>query len=222
MSILNELFTAFAAYGPYGMLAGLLVIVFFDAIVVPMGPELLAIAIYSTNMDIGWAAIIVLTVVAAQIGGTSFLYLVGKRPNLLPRYIRRVMVGYKSSLLIGDERIVFVNCFVPVLPFLGAFVAVSGWDFKKSIFMVALGGTIKYSFFLGLSSTFHYLFEKGIAQKISLLTVLGLLIISGVYAYRRRKLILPDKGKMDAKPAAGSSASGKPRVVEPVTNVRED
>lgn len=191
MSVLGDVFSAFAAYGPYGMLAGLFVIVFFDAIVVPMGPELLAIAIFTTNVDIVWGATIVATVIAAQVGGTSFLYLVGKRPDLLPRYIRRVMVGYRSSLIIPDERIVLLNCFVPVLPFLGAFVAVSDWDIRKSLAMVAVGGTIKYSLFLGLSSTFYSLFESGIAQKVSLLTVLGLLIASGLFAYRRRRLFLP-------------------------------
>ncbi len=211
MSILGDLFTAFASYGPYGMLAGLFVLVFFDAIVIPMGPELLAIAIYTTDLSFSWAVTIVATVLAAQMGGTTFLYLIGRRPNLVPRYIRRVMVGYKSALIIKDERIVFVNCFVPVLPFLGAFVAVSGWNLRKSLAMVALGGAIKYSLFLGLSRTFYNLFEQGIAQKVSLLTVLALLAISGAYAYGRRKVILRPAGakKKEAPEAQARTKSAE-------------
>ncbi len=187
MSILNEVFAAFASYGPAGMLLGLMLVVFVDAMVIPLGPELLAIAMFSTNIDPLWAVLIVGAVIVAQIAGTSFLYYVGRRPGLLPKYVKNVMIKYRSSLIINDERIIFVNCFVPILPFLGAFVAVSKWSYWKSMAFVALGGAVKYSLFLGLSGTFHYLFEKGIAQTISLLTVLALLVASGVYAVRKRK-----------------------------------
>lgn len=187
MSIFNEAFAAFASHGATGMLLGLMLVVFVDAIVIPLGPELLAIAIFSTDLNPGWAALIVGAVIVAQIAGTSFLYSIGRRPGLLPKYIKNVMIKYRSSLIISDERIIFVNCFVPILPFLGAFVAVSKWNYWKSMALVALGGAVKYSVFLSLSSTFHYLFEKGIAQTVSLLTVLALLVASGVYAFRKRK-----------------------------------
>lgn len=195
MSILDQAFAAFASHGPSGMLLGLLLIVFVDAIVIPLGPELLAIAIFSTNLNAEWGALIVGTVITAQIGGTSFLYSIGRRPGLLPKYIKNVMIKYRSSLIISDERIVFVNCFVPILPFLGAFMAVSKWNYWKSMSLVALGGAIKYSVFLSLSSTFHYLFENGIAQTVSLLTVLALLVVSGVYAFKKRKAFERGVGK---------------------------
>jgi len=128
-----------------------------------------------------------------QVGGTTLLYLVGRHPTLLPDYVRRVMVKYRSSLLIKDEKIIFVNCFVPILPFLGAFVAVSNWNYTKAMSLVVLGGVLKYSVFLTMSRSFHYLFETGVAQAASLLTVLCLLVASGVYAFRRRKLLAPDR-----------------------------
>jgi membrane protein YqaA with SNARE-associated domain len=187
VSILGDMFAAFASYGPAWMLVGLFVVVFFDAIVVPVGPELLAIAIYSTNLDLAWALLIIATVTTAQVSGTSVLYLIGKHPRLLPKRIRDVMLQYRSFLVIKDERIIFVNCFVPILPFLGAFIAISNWDYKKSMLLVALGGAIKYSLFLSMSRTFHYLFAQGIAQKVSLLTVLGVLVASGLYAFYRRR-----------------------------------
>lgn len=187
MSLLDDAFQTLSSHEPEGMLVGLFLVVFFDAIVIPIGPELLAIAIYSTNLDAGWATAIVMTVASAQICGTSTLYLVGKHPRLLPKYMRNVMNRYRSTLVISDERIVFINCFVPILPFLGAFVAVSDWSYRKSMFYVALGGAIKYSVFLSMSRTFHYLFAEGVAQKVSLLTVLGLLVASGMYAFHRRR-----------------------------------
>lgn len=187
MSILGDVFAAFASYGPSWMLVGLFLVVFFDAIVVPLGPELLAIAIYSTNLDLAWAVLIIATVTTAQVSGTSLLYLVGRHPRLLPKRIRDMMLQYRAFLVIKDERVIFVNCFLPILPFLGAFIAISNWDYKKSMFLVALGGAIKYSLFLSMSRTFHYLFAQGIAQKVSLLTVLGVLVASGLYAFYRRR-----------------------------------
>lgn len=197
MSILGDVFAAFASYGPSWMLIGLFLVVFFDAIVVPVGPELLAIAIYSTNLDLAWAVLIIATVTTAQVSGTSLLYLVGRHPRLLPKRIRNVMLQYRAFLVIKDERVIFVNCFVPILPFLGAFIAISNWDYKKSMFLVALGGAIKYSLFLSMSRTFHYLFAQGIAQKVSLLTVLGVLVASGLYAfYRRRAFVRSERDRV--------------------------
>jgi len=194
LSILDQAFAAFSSYGPAGMLVGLLIVVFVDAIVIPLGPELLAIAMFSTNMDLGWAILIVAVVAIAQVGGTSFLYYVGKHTRLLPKYVKKMMIKYKSALFIKDEKIVFVNCFVPVLPFLGAFMAVSKWNYWKAMSFVVLGGVIKYSLYLGLSKSFHYLFASGIAQTVSLLTVLCLLVISGLYALKKRKAFAIGEG----------------------------
>jgi membrane protein YqaA with SNARE-associated domain len=190
VSILGDIFAAFATYDPGWMLVGLFIVVFFDAIVVPLGPELLAIAIYSTNLDLAWALLIIATVTTAQVSGTSLLYLIGRHPRLLPKRIRNVMLQYRAFLMIKNERVIFVNCFVPILPFLGAFIAISNWDYKKSMFLVAVGGAIKYSLFLSMSRTFHYLFAQGIAQKVSLLTVLGVLVASGLYAFYRRRVFV--------------------------------
>jgi membrane protein YqaA with SNARE-associated domain len=193
LSIFGQAFAAFSSFGPSGMLVGLLLVVFVDAIVIPLGPELLAIAIFSTNMELWWAIVIVAVVAIAQVGGTTLLYLVGKHTNLLPKFIKKVMIRYKSALFIKDEKIVFVNCFVPVLPFLGAFMAVSKWNYRKAMSFVVLGGVIKYSLFLGLSRSFHYLFASGIAQTVSLLTVLSLLVVSGLYAIKKRKAFVTDE-----------------------------
>lgn len=190
MNIFDQIWGAFASYGPPGMLVGLLVIVFLDAIVIPLGPELLAIAIFSIDMRLEWALPIVAVVAIGQVSGTTLLYLVGRHPTLLPHYVKKVMVRYRSSLIIKDEKIIFVNCFVPILPFLGAFVAVSKWNYGKAMSLVVLGGVLKYSLFLTLSRSFHYLFESGIAQAASLLTVLCLLVISGLYAFKKRKVLM--------------------------------
>ncbi len=194
MSILGDFMAALSALGPAGMLLGLFAVVWLDSIVIPLGPELLAIAVFATRYtDPFWGVMIVATVATAQVGGSTFLYQIGKHPRIMPAYVKNVMNRYRSGLLIRDERMVFVNCFVPALPFLGAFVAVAKWDYKKSMSYVLLGGAIKYSIFLGMSSTFHSLFDQGIAQRISLLAVFSLLVISAVYAYTRRKAFVGGK-----------------------------
>ncbi len=186
MSIIADVMSLLSAVGPAGMILGLLVVVFLDSIVVPIGPELLAIAIFATNVDLFWALLIVGTVALAQVLGSTVLYMIGRHPRIMPKYLKKVMDRYRSGLLIKDERMVLLNCFVPVLPFLGAFVAVAKWDYKKSMAFVVLGGAMKYSLFLGMSTTFHQLFEQGIAQRASLVAVLALLVVSGLYAYTKR------------------------------------
>lgn len=187
MNILADFMSALTAIGPAGMLLGLFAVVFIDSIVIPIGPELLAIAVFATNIDPFWALLIVGTVALAQVAGSTLLYLIGRHPTIMPAFLKRVMDRYRSGLLIRDERMVLLNCFVPVLPFLGAFVAVAKWNYRRSMSYVVVGGAIKYSLFLGMSSTFHQLFEEGIAQRVSLMAVLALLVVSGLYAYSKRK-----------------------------------
>ncbi len=189
MSIFADFMTMLSVVGPAGMLLGLLVVIFFDSMVIPVGPELLAIAIFSTNVDPVWGLLILIVVASGQVLGSSILYLVGRHPRIMPQYLKKVMNRYRSGLIIKDERMVFLNCFVPALPFLGAFVAVANWDYRKSMAYVAFGGVVKYSIFLALSGTFHQLFEQGIAQRISIMAVLALLVASGLYGYSRRRLI---------------------------------
>ncbi len=187
MNILADFMSALTAIGPAGMLLGLFAVVFLDSIVIPIGPELLAIAVFATNIDPFWALLIVGTVALAQVAGSTLLYLIGRHPTIMPGFLKKVMNRYRSGLLIRDERMVLLNCFVPVLPFLGAFVAVAKWNYRRSMSYVVVGGAIKYSLFLGMSSTFHQLFEEGIAQRVSLMAVLALLVVSGLYAYSKRK-----------------------------------
>jgi len=189
VSFFADLISGLAVIGPGAMLIGLFAVIFFDSMVVPVGPELLAIAIFMTNISPFWGLLIVAMVACGQILGSTILYLVGQHPRIMPQYVKKMMNRYRSGLLIKDERMVFLNCFVPVLPFLGAFVAVAGWDYRKSMTYVATGGALKYSLFLGLSGTFSQLFEQGIAQRVSIIAVLCLLVASGVYGYSRRRHI---------------------------------
>ncbi len=210
MDIIETVIAGFGTYGPEGMLLGLFLVVVADAMVIPLGPELLAIAIFSTSVTTAWGALIVGAVMIGQVAGTSFLYAIGRHPRIMPGRIKRLMERYRSSLLINDERIVFVNCFIPILPFLGAFVAVSKWSYRRAMSFVMLGGAIKYSLFLGLSGTFHYLFETGIAQKVSLLTVLALLVASAAYALRKRKALQVDEATIVEEGEPQSAISPRP------------
>ncbi len=194
MSVFADFMSFLEAIGPAAMLFGLFAIVFVDSIVIPIGPELLAIAVFATNIDLFWAVLIIGTVALGQVAGCTVLFLIGRHPKIMPAYLKNVMNKYRSGLLIRDERMVFLNCFVPVLPFLGAFVAVAKWDYRKSMSFVIFGGAIKYSLFLGMSSTFHTLFEQGIAQRISLMAVLALLVVSALYAYTKRKNFVGGSG----------------------------
>jgi len=194
--IIQGIFDFFHALGPWYSLLVLFIIVFLDAIVFPVGPELFAIVIFADNRTALWAAALLLVVASAQVGGTSFLYWLGKNmrsPKRMKGFsarIKKIMQNYQKFLFIRDERIILVNCFVPVLPFLGAFIAVSDWSYKRSMAYVAAGGALKYGVYLSLSVMFFSLFENGVAQKASLVAVLILLCISGAYAFLKRKKLL--------------------------------
>jgi membrane protein YqaA with SNARE-associated domain len=196
MGILQAIFDFFQVMGPYPALVALFIIVFLDAIVFPVGPEMIAIIIFSFNPTVPWAVAILLVVAVAQVGGTSVLYWLGKNlssPKKLTGFtgrIKKIMQNYQKFLFIKDERIVLVNCFVPILPFLGAFMAVSKWSYKKCMAFVVLGGTIKYTIFLSMSVAFYEIFKSGLAWKVSIVMVFIVLCISGAYAFVKRKKLL--------------------------------
>lgn len=186
--------TFFDIFSPMGLL-GWVICVFFlfyiDAIIFPTLPELFVVlffmAGYGTVPDIALWSVFVITIALAEIAGLTTLYLVVRRLTVPPK-ITNAVERYRRFLLCTDERMILLNRVAPILPFTGAFVAICNWSYKRSIFYLVLGGTLKYGLILAASSYFFLYFEKGTATDVTLVMVIVILVISLIAStYRKRK-----------------------------------
>lgn len=196
MSMYQPLYNFFLGFGPIGILVGLFVIVVLDAMLIPLGLEFLSVLAFTlypmfSFPPLLWAAGVILSITAGQVGGTLLLYHIGKHPKLLPRWIKKVMLRYQEILIIKGEKIVLLNCFVPLIPFLGAFIAVCRWGLRRSILFVILGGLTKFSLLIGMSIVFYQTFSVEWAQRVSLIAAICVIAISVVYSLRCRKKLFP-------------------------------
>jgi len=122
----------------------------------------------------------------AEIAGLSTLYFIIKRIKM-PRRIHSVIERYRDFLLCHDERMILINRVAPVLPFIGAFVAILKWSFRKSIIYTVIGGVIKYGLILIASQYFLTYFSSGTAQAVTLGMVFIFLGISFALSIIRRR-----------------------------------
>ncbi len=190
-SIGETFYGLFSPLGLVGWLACLFILFYVDAIIFPTLPELFVVlfymAGYGTMSDLALWSLFVLTIALAEILGLSTLYLVVRRVRVPPR-VAKAVERYRRFLLCSDERMILLNRVAPILPFTGAFVAICNWSYRRSIFYLVLGGTLKYGLILVASSYFLSYFEKGLAANFTLLMVLGIIGISLIVStYRKRK-----------------------------------
>jgi hypothetical protein len=90
-------------------------------------------------------------------------------------------------LIINDEKVLLLNRIAPVIPYTGAFIAMNEWDYKKSIFYIVLGASIKFTLLISLCGTFYILFEREIAQNATLVLIFITIAISFIYSYIKKK-----------------------------------
>ncbi len=186
--------TLYGTFSPLG-LAGWLLCVFLlfyiDAIIFPTLPELFVvlffIAGYGTLPDWALWSLFVATIAVAEVLGLTTLYLVVRRLRVPPK-IAAVVDRYRNFLLVRDERMILLNRVAPILPFTGAFVALSGWSYRRSIIYLLIGGALKYGSILAASSYFLTYFEKGLAADVTLVMVIVIMVLSFIMsAYRKRR-----------------------------------
>ena len=96
----------------------------------------------------------------------------------MPRWLERGMRAWTGFLLIRDERVILVNRIAPVVPFVGAFIATLGWDFRRSIAYVAVGGLTKYAVLLYLVFVIGVAYDVGTARSITLVLVVAVVALS--------------------------------------------
>ena len=119
--------------------------------------------------------------------GVFSLYYVVKHVRV-PQRIERLVHKYTKFLIFGDEKLLLLNRIAPMIPFAGAFIAISGWDPKKCALYVVIGCILKYGIIIWLSDIFYGFFGSGKSEIYMILMIAVVIAISAAISliYRRR------------------------------------
>jgi len=150
---------AFAFLGPGGILAAMFLIFLVDAAIFPALPEVFIVLFYQQLVDTWFwstapaAGSLLVLALAGDLCGNAGMYGIMKwfyARGKVPRILEKAMKKWTSFLAVRDERIILVNRIAPAVPFTGAFIAVCGWNLRRSLAYVLLGGVVKYVLLLVL------------------------------------------------------------------------
>ena len=191
------IYDLFHGLGPAVTLLALFLIFVIDAAIFPALPEIFAVIFFLANplpdgSALIWGLAVLCTAVLGELAGNTLLYVIVRnilvKKKKMPRFLERVMKRYMDFLVVKDEKIILVNRVAPVVPMVGAFMAVCEWSYRRSISYIFFGAVAKYGFLLLLVGFFGAVYEGETAQIIALVAVLAIIVISGLLslAYRRR------------------------------------
>lgn len=202
-SVANWLAALFAFLGPAGTLVALFLLFVIDAAVIPALPELAVVLSFlyrAPGTDpFPWAILLLAMAVVGELVGNLIMFLWVRRLVVdrghLPHILERAMKGWTQMLLIRDERLILLNRVAPVVPFVGAFIAVVGWSLSKSLTFIVLGAAAKYSLLLLLVGYLGVVYDPSTATTITVGAVIVLVAVSlGASLLLRRRLATPPKG----------------------------
>jgi hypothetical protein len=177
-------------FGIKGQLAILFIIFFVDSVLFPMLPEAFVVYFYnvlppfdtrfSDRTDLFLtAAVILLVVLAAELAANGLLFALMKwKMHRLPKRMTRAMNKWREFLLVKDERVVLLNRVVPVMPFTGAFIAVSPWQPRRAFGFLVLGGALKYGFLLLVVALAGLIFDPNQTWLLSFGLIGAVLVLS--------------------------------------------
>ena len=189
--------------GPGGLLVAIFLIFFVDAVVFPALPELFVVVFYFQLVDWGWlplaagGSLLALAILGDLMGNASLYAIVRwfDRRGRIPRRLASAMQRWTKFLVTSDERILLVNRVAPAVPFTGAFIAVCGWDLRKSLAFIAIGGAAKYALLLVIIAGLGVAFSPETARIVTLVAVVvlvGASVAAGQIRKRRLQGRRPD------------------------------
>jgi hypothetical protein len=164
--------------------AALALVFLLDGLGLPLMPEVAALLAFAQHPTLAWGALLLGLIVAMELAAALILYsIVGTMGA--PRWVRRLMAGYTTAMLVRDERLLLLNRIVPVLPVAGAFIAVNQWRPLRSFAFIALGSAAKYSLVFVLSGLAYAYFSGPWALAASLSFGALFLALSWTLSLRR-------------------------------------
>ncbi|TLZ59010.1 MAG: hypothetical protein E6K16_07720 [Methanobacteriota archaeon] len=173
-----------------------------DAAVIPTLPEVFVVGFFSLHSDFGippvlWAAALLGMALAGEATGNSLLYFAVNRALVrtgrMPKRIETLMRRWTNFLILHDERIILLNRVIPVVPFIGAFIAALKWSYPKSLAYILIGAAVKYSALLLLVGAIGVTYDPSIATWITLSLVVGLVVVSAIGSLVFRKRVARGK-----------------------------
>ncbi len=144
----QDILDLFADLGDIGMILAITLIIWLDGTAFPTVPEIWLVMIFGARADTFaggsflWGSTLVIVATFAGLAGNLTLYTLVKVAKL-PNWIQKKMRQYTQFLIVKDERLLILNRFAPIVPYTGAFVAVCGWDLRKSVFYLFASGLAK-------------------------------------------------------------------------------
>jgi hypothetical protein len=177
----DTLVDLFSGLGLFGGLVSIFLIFYFDAMIIPLLPEFFAVLFFLTDPTLQWGILVLLIAEIGEVLGNSTLYFVVKRIGV-PGFLKKSMNKWVNFLMLKDERLILSNRIAPTVPFVGAFIAVCEWDYKRSITYVAVGGLVKYTVLLSVVAAFDVAYPRDLAQTLTLIFVVAFVAVSLVVA----------------------------------------
>jgi len=186
MALGDIITNAFLFMGPAGVIIALYFIFLIDGMIFPMLPEFFVLIFYLEDPNWNWGILLVLTATVGATSGNALLYYIVSRIGM-PKFIGKHMTAYTDMLFVSDEKLILVNRIAPVVPFVGAFIAVCKWNVKKALSYVAIGGFLKYLVLVALASTFYELYDSGTARTASMILIITIVVVSLIASQIQKK-----------------------------------
>lgn len=187
MSLGDWLFGLFDGLGEPGTLVCIAIIFFIDAVIFPTLPEMFFILGFNQDPTVLFGCELLAVAAIGELAGIFLLYFVVKKIRV-PAKIEKIANAWIDFLVVSDERIILVNRVAPMIPFLGAFIAlVKTWNPKKCIFYIVLGCVLKYGVIMLASSFFYSYFGSDEAQTVTLVFIFAVIIISFIASFIRKR-----------------------------------
>ncbi|MCA1814418.1 MAG: hypothetical protein LC624_10785 [Halobacteriales archaeon] len=178
-------------FGLLGQMVILFVVFFLDAVLFPMLPEAFVLYFYTIvpTVDfrllshrgdlIATASLILTVVLLAEVLANGFLFTVVRwKKHAIPHRLQHAMNKWREFLLFRDERVILLNRVVPIMPFMGAFAAISPWDTRKAFLYLVVGGAMKYGLLLLIVGVAGLVFDPSLGWQFTIGLILAIVVLS--------------------------------------------
>jgi len=203
MSSIGDLLSAaLIGLGWPGLILAVFLIFMVDAAIFPTIPELFAITFYVQYSALGiapltWAMTLLLFALLGELCGNGLIYVIVSRlivrKKRMPRIIDKAIKGWAEFLVVRGEKTILMNRVAPAVPLIGVFIAVCGWNVRKSFLYIVIGSLAKYSFILALVGYLNVAYDPQLAQWLTLSAVVIIVVVSIVAALIRKRRLRSSK-----------------------------
>ncbi len=188
MGIGDVLFDLFAGLGDQGILICIFLLFMLDALLIPTLPELFFILSIGANPSWQFGFEVLLAGFLGEMAGVFLLYTIVCRTGL-PKRIDKALKKYVNFLIISDEKVMLINRIAPMVPFVGAFMAVmrKRWDVRKCIFWLMVGYVLKYGLIMIMGQSLISYFGTTESRTVMLIAILIIIGLSALVSMKRKK-----------------------------------